>query len=148
MPQISKRFLDRKVEKKIKSLLPRCVSRCRDIQIASDFIDDLLTGTEKTMIAKRIAIALMLLKEYSVSQIEDTLKVSRTTVYTVATWLQLKGTGYRSLLQKIIKEDKEQEDEHKQAFWELENTTPRWGTNWKANRKSKWKKLESTKTPF
>lgn len=148
MPQISRRFLDKKVEEKIKSLLPRCVSECRDIKVAGDFVDDLLTKTEKVMIAKRIAIALMILKKSSVSQIEETLKVSRGTIYTVAAWLSVKGVGYRSLLEKIIKENEVQNEEHKQVFWELENTTPGYRTNWKAARRSKWQKLDDTEVPF
>lgn len=149
MPQVSRRFLDKKVEKKLSLLFPKCVSECRDIKIAGEFIDDLLTPTEKIMVAKRIAIALMILKKNPVSLIEETLKVSKATVYSVAGWLQYKGSSYRSLLEKIVKEDEAQKEEHEQINWELENTSPRgYHTNWKADRRSQWQKLDDTEVPF
>lgn len=148
MSQISKRLLKPEVEEKIRGLLVECVNRCRDQQTTANFIDVLLTDTEKTMIAKRIAIALMLLKGYSPVEIDEKLKVSLGTIYTVQGWLAYKGAEYKSLLVEIVREDEGREKEHKLAVWEAEETTPRWGTSWKSEKQRQWQKVRRTKVPF
>lgn len=148
MPQVSRKVLHPAVKSKIQELFLDCICRCRDPKISANFIDDLLTDTEKVMIAKRIAIALMLLKGYSPADIEETLKVSKQTIWVMSAWLNVKGEGYRELLEEVIERDERQEKEHKQALWEARETTPGRRTDWKSVRRSQWQLVKDTKVPF
>jgi len=136
------------VKAKIQELLLDCISRCRDQKTSAGFIDDLLTDTEKVMIAKRIAVALMILKGYPSLDIEETLKVSGQTVWMMRAWLSAKGKGYREMLEEVIERDERQEKEHKQALWEARETTPGRRTDWKSVRRSQWQRVKETKVPF
>jgi len=71
-----------------------------------EFLTDLLTPTEKVMLAKRLAIALMLIKSYDYSSIRSTLKVSPQTIGSVSLWLKYSGSGYRKSIERIIKKQK------------------------------------------
>lgn len=148
MSHISQLFLKPAVKNKIMSLLPECIADCQDQQTAASFIDDLLTSTEKVMINKRIAIALMILKGYRTRDVEEILKVSLPTIYNVKQWLEYKGSGYRKLLENIIEKDKKLQEQHNQLQWEAENTTPLPGINWKRAKHRQWEKVEETEIPF
>ena len=73
---------------------------------AYQFIYDLLTPTERIMLAKRLSIVLMLIKGYKREEIRDTLKVSTSTVSVVKIWLRLEGKGYRQILEKVLRKEK------------------------------------------
>lgn len=149
MAQISRRFIKPEVLRKIESLFVECVSRCEKPSVAADFLDDLLTKTEKVMIAKRIAIALMLLKQQDPRDISETLKVSYPTIYRVKTWLSYKGVGFRALLEAIIKRDQATKREHERALSDTRES-PLWfgPTNWSAKRKGQWDRVRKTRVPF
>lgn len=151
MSRVSRRWLDRDVEEKIHRLLVQCVTESKNQQIAGNFIDVLLTKTEKLMIGKRIAIALMLVKGDSPMEIDEKLKVSLTTVYTVKAWLEEKGAEYHELLLDIAHRDEAQEKTHHELQRDAEEPSifpPRRGTNWKADKRRKWQKAEASKVPF
>lgn len=148
MPRVSRKILHPTVKAKIHELLLDCISRCRDQKTTARFIDDLLTETEKVMIAKRIAVALMILKGHPSIKIEETLKVSGQTIWLVRAWLTAKGEGYRQLLKEVIERDERQEKEHEQVLWEARETTPRWGSNWRSAKRREWQRVRDTKVPF
>jgi hypothetical protein len=101
------------------------------------------------MMAKRIALALMLLKHEDDRDISETLKVSFPTIYRVKTWLSYKGAGFRTLLQTIIKRDQSTEREHERALSDTRES-PLWfgPTNWKAKRAGQWDRVRKTRVPF
>lgn len=150
MTQISTQLVDPKVEKKIQELFSDCIKRCQDDDTVAAFIDDLLTPTEKVMLAKRVAIALMILKGNTYEQIEIKLKVSKPTIWKVSTWFAVEGKGYRKLLSEVIKEDDRRQKEHRNALWDAENPPilPTPGRDWKADARDRWRKVEDTKVPF
>lgn len=76
------------------------------------FLSDLLTRTERVMLAKRLSIALLLTKGYDYQTIKDILKVSSSTIGSIASWLDRSGEGYKLLLEKWLKEEK------MKKFWE------------------------------
>ena len=53
------------------------------------------------MLAKRIAIAYLLIKGYSYTTIESTLKVSDSTIGYIALILKTKGNGLRKIIKKL-----------------------------------------------
>ena len=149
MAQVSVQYIKPEVKDKLQSLLVSCISRCSQVSLAADLVEDLLTNTEKIMISKRIGVALMLLKHVGAREISDKLKVSFPTIYRVKTWLEIKGGGYRSLLESIIKEDAAKEDAHLSALQDTEGS-PLWfgPTNWKNQRRRQWEKVKQTEVPF
>ena len=150
MSRASKRWLDPRVEEKIHRLLVECVVESNDQQAAGNFIDILLTRTEKLMIGKRIAIALMLVKGRTPLEIDEKLKVALPTIYTVKTWLEEKGAEYQSLLKKIAVRDEQQARLHQDKLMEAEGGIfpPRPGINWGEHKRRQWQEANKTKVPF
>jgi uncharacterized protein YerC len=67
----------------------------------SAFLDDLLSPTEKIMLGKRLAIAILLDRGYDQRTVGEIMKTSLTTVNEVNYWLTHKGKGYRIVLDKL-----------------------------------------------
>lgn len=111
MAQISKRKLNEDIQSKMFEMFLSSFAKCENDEELMAYLSDILTETEAVVMAKRLAIALMLSKGYGYVQICDLLKVSPPTVSKVKTWLDLRGDGFRAVLKKVL-EDKETED-----FW-------------------------------
>ncbi|MFC1727464.1 YerC/YecD family TrpR-related protein [Patescibacteria group bacterium] len=95
MPRVSKKPISPKTEKLIYQDFCKTVSFLRDEEEIKDFLDDLLTHTEKRMLSKRFQIAVMLVEGLTYQKIIESLQVSDTTVSKVNNWL---NTGANSLL--------------------------------------------------
>lgn len=106
MPQISRFPLKPKIAKEITNSLWWVVANLRTEDEVSKFLGDLLTTTEKTMLAKRLAVALMLEKGFTYWQIRDTLKVSTATILAMRNWLEKGGEGYRLAIRKLLRREK------------------------------------------
>lgn len=102
MAQLSKRKLAQDLFERISEILLSVLSQTKTKEEVAVLIDDLLSPTEKVILSKRLAIALMIQKGYDPKEITDTLKVSSATVATVKNLMATKGEGYRNALEKII----------------------------------------------
>lgn len=80
MAQISKRHIDQTMISRINELLNDLLLTLSDKKEVDEILSELLTPTEKTMIAKRIACFYLLIKKVPIHEIEDTLKISTSTV--------------------------------------------------------------------
>lgn len=103
MAKISKNLMDKDTEKHIwKSLLEafREVRTNFEVEI---LLNDLLTPSEKIMLAKRLAIAFLLMKGQSYAEISKKLKVSFATISLVRSAKLRDGRGYQHLLSVILK---------------------------------------------
>ncbi|MDO8564896.1 MAG: YerC/YecD family TrpR-related protein [bacterium] len=69
-----------------------------------NFFKDLLSETEAIMLARRIAIAKMLLQDIGYDQIQKKLGTSAATIASVHRWLQGGFGGYAGSLPKLEKE--------------------------------------------
>jgi len=103
--QISKRKLDKDVEERIWKIFLNTLSQVKTPIEVAELVDDLLTPTEKIVLYKRLAIALMSIKGYDNQMIQDILKVSSTTVAQVKRWIAQGGTGYKKAVEKILKQE-------------------------------------------
>jgi uncharacterized protein YerC len=113
---------------------------------AEQFVYDLLTPTEQTMIAKRLSIALLLEKGYDHRTISDILKVSTGTVSHINS-IRLQGSqGYRKFISQIINEETVTNFIHTIAT-NLVNL-PTHGTIGTGTWKELEKQLKSSKKPF
>ncbi len=118
MPQVSRRTLSRDTEKKLFAIFFKSLARLSNPTDIEKFLGDLLGPVEKTMLAKRLAIALLLARGYQYETIKDILKVSQETIARVNIALHYKGEGYQMVIQKILRDEKLEE-----VFNKIEDTT-------------------------
>jgi len=102
MAQLSRFKLDRKTQNEILENFFKSFSDLRTNDQVQLFIDDLLTRTEKIMLSKRLAIAVLLHSGTSYQEIKTTLKVSGATIASVNNSLN-QGSGYTLVISKLIK---------------------------------------------
>lgn len=103
MSKLSRRFLDKELENKIFEVFLKTIVDIKTTAEAKNFIEDLLSPTEKIMLVKRLAIAVLLTKGKTYEYIDHTLKVSRATIMTVSLWLKHGKGGYGKVVDKILK---------------------------------------------
>jgi len=104
MAQVSRLPLPKALEEQMHTLFRRALADLRTEQDIADFLDDLLSPTEKVMLGKRLAIAVLLEQGYDQRTVHRILKVSLATVNSVNYWLKNKGKGYRKVIGRIKKE--------------------------------------------
>lgn len=112
-------------EKTIASL-----TRAQDVK---DFIADLLTATEKTMLAKRLAIAILLEKGYDYRKICQILKVSFGTINAVIKQKMIYGQGYKIAATQILRDE-----ELAKVFLDITKTVAKM-----ISHPAKWQRVES-----
>lgn len=148
MSQVSKRWLSKETEDRMMEVFWQSLAFCSTKETVASFLEDLLTPTEKIMLSKRVSIALLLLKGYDYKSINDILKVSDQTIWTVSFWLKTKGRGYRMVLKKIMQSEKWEE------FWldiekQVQNILPlRPGINWTEVRRKQWENRRRQQKPY
>ena len=101
MAHISKRKLSENVEKAIRERLVkmiRVIGKDRKFKFA---LNELLTYTETTMLAKRLGVIYLIYKDKSVIDICETLNVSSSTV--IRMWKIHDGGGYQNIQQVFQK---------------------------------------------
>lgn len=148
MTQVSKRFLQKRAEERILDLFWTSLSVLSTKEKVALFLDDLLTPTEKLMLAKRLAIVFMLMKGYDYPIINDRLKVSDSTIWNIKINLAHGGKGYKMTVEQIMSK------ERWEKFWnDLDHfftmaIPPTPGTNWKRVRREQWKRRRKQEKPF
>ncbi len=119
MSQVSKKFLDEKVRQRILEVFLTTLIDLKNTSDAQAFFDCLLTETEKTMLAKRLVIAILLAKNYDYRTISRLLKVSTTTVHTVNLKKQFLPQAFSQTVSKFMSR------EEWEKFWdEIEEAAP------------------------
>lgn len=106
MTKVSRRILDKDLEKRIFELFITTILNLKQQKDVEDFIEDLLSPTEKIMLVKRLAIAMLLTKGYTYDEIDDKLKVSRPTIMNVSYWLRHGRGGYQKVVERIVRDQK------------------------------------------
>ena len=101
--QISSRKLNTVLEKQIFSVFYQSLADLRTPEEVETVLADLLTDTERTALAKRLAIAVFLEKGRSYENIRETLKVSSATIASVAE--QIGDPGFQLALAKVKAEE-------------------------------------------
>lgn len=106
MSQISKYPISKQISDRIFEIFLNTLVNIRSKNEANEFISDLLTPTEKVMLAKRLAIAFLLEKNYDYRTIQSLIRVSTGTIASVNLFLRHGSTGYKKLIDKIVAEEK------------------------------------------
>lgn len=121
MSQVSRRLVRGEIQTKMYETLFESISKLKSRQEIIEFLNDLFSPVERTMIAKRLAIAAFLARNYDYQTISDLLKVSSTTISKVSLTLNY-NTGYKNVINKIAL------SEANRKFWqEIENLLLRAG---------------------
>jgi len=137
MTQVSKYPLKKEVEERIFEILLKTIADLKKPEEVNEFLEDFLSPVEKIMLAKRLAIAVLLGRGYDYRGIREILKVTPGTVAGVNLKLKYGGRGYKRVVEKFLREEKieklfEKIDEV------LFQTLPPKGKNWKEWGRKKW----------
>lgn len=109
MMQISQKYLPKKLEEKLFKLFFESLAGLSKSDDIERFLFSLISPFEKTMLAKRLGIAILLAKGYQHEDVRNILKVSQETVSRVSMALNYRGDGYKLVIKKAL--DKENFDE-------------------------------------
>lgn len=110
MTQISKYPITQDVYDHIFDVFLSTIAGLISKKAVSDFFEEFLTPTERIMFAKRLAIGLLLAKNYDYREISKILRVSTTTISGVSI-LYRYGKNYRKVVDNLLK------DVEKEKFW-------------------------------
>ena len=100
MSQVSKRILKADITERLFQNFWEMFADIKQTRQVQLFLEDFLSPTEKIMLAKRMAIAILFSKGYDHRTISSMLKVSTTTVNNIARFLNAKTPGYQLLIKK------------------------------------------------
>ena len=100
MSQVSKRILKADITERLFQNFWEMFANIKQARQIQLFLEDFLSPTEKIMLAKRMAIAILFSKGYDHRTISSMLKVSTATVNNIARFLNAKTPGYQLLIKK------------------------------------------------
>ena len=106
MSQISRYPVSKIVYERILEIFFGIIVRIRTKKEAERFLSDFLTPTERVMLAKRLAIAFLLERNYDQRTIARVLRVSTTTVSRVSLMKKIGGSGYEKMIRKLMRDEK------------------------------------------
>jgi Trp operon repressor len=102
MPHVSNRKIDPKLSEKLYKKLISVIERAQNKDSLHYVINELFTQTEKVMLAKRLAIVLLLSDNIPQHRITEILKVSPTTVAKISLLIEI--GKYKNILEISKKE--------------------------------------------
>src|SRR3989344_447704 len=129
MTQVSKYPLRKEIKERVYEVFAESLAMVKTKNQVDKLINDLLSPTERTMLAKRLSIALLLMKQYDQRAITNILKVSLGTVSRVSRSLQTGSGGYGMVVSTLIKDEK-LHDFLQKLDDALANLLPPPGRNW------------------
>lgn len=109
MGRVSRRKIDPEIEERCFEIFWNLLAQLKSSSEIREFLKSLLSYTEQTMLAKRLAIAVLISKGYNYEEIDQTLKVSKSTVGTVHKQILVGAPGYKNAVEKIVKQEKIEE---------------------------------------
>lgn len=104
MAQVSKHWIPKEIQERILSVFVKTLANLKTESQTRLFLDDLLTSTEKVMLAKRVAIAFLLSKDYSYRKISLMLNVSMSTIG----WVSDKykhASKFKNIVDRVVKNE-------------------------------------------
>jgi uncharacterized protein YerC len=139
MPQISHYKLDKAIEEEIYKQFWSSIAKINDIPKASQFFSDLLTETEKVMLSKRLAAAILMVRGRSATDIKKSIHITYSTIGTIAAWVKNAKPKTGEVLMEFSKE-KDWETIIDKIDSLLDKLPPVYGTDWSNVGKKKWQR--------
>lgn len=106
MPHVSRKPISKDLYKEILQELWWVLTNTKEEREMAVFLGDFLTDTEKIMLAKRLALANLLLRGWEWNEICRLLNVSSATINRMQRWLQGSGAGFRLALKRLEKKER------------------------------------------
>lgn len=129
MAQLSKQKTNKYLREEINKQLWKFLSNADNELEARDIYSDLLTETEKIILANRVATALLLLRNKGATQIRSQIHVSFSTINSVSAWLKNMNPKTYEILTKLSK-SKDWEQVMDKIENSLDKLPPKPYTNW------------------
>jgi len=107
MPHVSRHVPQKKISDRTLDLFVECITAKWSENERRIFLLDLLTPTERIMFSKRLAIIYMLAKGHSFDTIQDTLRVSPSTI--ARFWNNTQKGKYVHIVERIQRQVKKQD---------------------------------------
>lgn len=104
MPHLSRNKLARKTEESLVNNLNLVLTNIAKSEDMLSFVTTLLTPTEKLMVAKRLAIIILVEEDLPDSIIADSLNVTRITVAKMRYFYEAHGEGFRIAIKALEKQ--------------------------------------------
>jgi len=133
MTRISKYKVEDKVLNKLYFLMFEIISNMDEEERFTGIMNELLSPTEKIMIAKRVAIIYLLMKNIDYLMISEVLKVSSRTIAKFHS-ITSEGKEIKNILEGLVENEKIK-DFFEELFFREPGT---YGTNWKSAWKQKY----------
>ncbi|KKR86596.1 MAG: hypothetical protein UU32_C0013G0007 [Candidatus Woesebacteria bacterium GW2011_GWB1_41_10] len=105
MTQVSRFKLKPEVEERIFDLLSDSLIRFKNKKELNDFLDDFLSPIEKTVLAKRLAIAVLIAKGNDYLDIGRILKVTPTTIAKMSLHMKYGNGAVKKVAERIVSSD-------------------------------------------
>lgn len=103
MPRASRFRLSQNQFEEINSHLLYLISSLNKNSKIENFLEGFLTKEEKIMLAKRLVLFMMLIKGYSPSVTQNTLRISYETVRIYQNQLNVKNEDFRKIMEQLVK---------------------------------------------
>lgn len=130
MPQISKIKLDKELELELFNQFWNSIGKINTYQKSTDSFSDILTPTEKIMIAKRFAAAILIKHGQSFTDIRNSIHLSYSAIGRISSWVNNARPETNKLLDSISKE-KSLDSIFDKVDEILDKIPPRRGSDWK-----------------
>ncbi|MFH1393203.1 MAG: Trp family transcriptional regulator [Patescibacteria group bacterium] len=126
MSQVSRNTLSKESNYEIQATLWWLLARLDNDSDVRNFLNGLLTKTEKIMLAKRLTIAFLLSKGYNYRNISDALKVSTSTIVRMKEAIDKTEGSYEIFIKKLEKRNelKKLEKQFDKFIGKLVNIVP------------------------
>jgi uncharacterized protein YerC len=111
MPRASRKQVDKDTQEELRDNFAFLISALHKSKDIEQFFEDFLTREEKTMLAKRLMLHLMLENEYTALEIQAVLGMSRDTIRIHKDLWNRGGETHKEMIRKIAKREKTKE------FW-------------------------------
>ena len=105
MTKVSRLPLRNDIWERIFDLFLKTTISIKDKKKLQGFMNDLYSPTEKIMLAKRLACAVMIAKGNNYQSIRRTLRISPPTIAKMSMLVKYKGQGLTPILEEILKRD-------------------------------------------
>lgn len=105
MPPVSKYPVSNEVYERVFEVFSKSIVKLETKNQVAEFLDEFLTPTERIMLAKRLAIAFLIVKGYEYREISRILRVSTNTVGRV-NFAYRNGEIYKVVVDKVLQDEK------------------------------------------
>lgn len=111
MGRVSERQIDPSIQERLNEIFHDYFISLKSRLDVEEYLQSLLSPTEHKMLAKRLAIAVLISRGYNTEEVDQLLKVSKSTVNSVQRQMMSGASGYKKAVKHI------QESSSREKLW-------------------------------